>query len=357
VRRAGNLVTTVDPQSAEEVRLAPEVAAERAGLTYVTDAAPGITRERHEGGWRYRRPDGTVVTDPGERARIEAIGVPPAWTQVWICPLPDGHLQATGRDARGRKQYRYHPRWRAVQDGTKFHRMGAFGHALPGLRDRIDQDLDRPGLPREKVLGAVLRLMDQTLIRIGNEEYARQNDSFGLTTLRHDHVRIEDPTTLAFEFRAKSGKEQRVRLSDPRLATVVHACHELPGQELFSYVDDGGRVVDVGSTDVNAYLRGVTHAVFTAKDFRTWGGTRTAAETLITLGPPRSSSDARRKILAALDAAAARLNNTRAVCRASYVSPRVPDAYVEGSLTAAFDRAEEHERLSHSESAMLLVLV
>jgi DNA topoisomerase-1 len=349
-------VTTLDPQSAEELRLAPEVAAERAGLTYVTDAVPGIARERREGGWRYRCPDGVVVTDPAERARIEAIGIPPAWTRVWISPVADGHVQATGRDGRRRKQYRYHPRWQEVQDRTKFHRTGAFGHALPGLRGRIDQDLDRPGLPREKVLAAVLRLMDQTLIRIGNEEYARQNESFGLTTLRHDHVRIEDSTTIAFEFRAKSGKEQRVRLSDPRLATVVHACHELPGQELFSYVDDAGRVVDVGSADVNAYLRGVTHAVFTAKDFRTWGGTRTAAETLVALGQPRSAADARRKILAALDAAAARLNNTRAVCRASYVCPRVPDAYAEGSLTAAFDRAGEHEGLSHSESAMLLVL-
>jgi DNA topoisomerase-1 len=332
------------------------VAAERAGLTYVTDAVPGITRERREGGWRYLRPDGSVVTDPDERARIEAIGIPPAWTHVWISPLPDGHIQATGRDARGRKQYRYHPRWREVQDRTKFHRVGALGRALPGLRRRIDQDLDRPGLPREKVLGAVLRLMDETLIRIGNEEYARQNESFGLTTLRHDHVRMEDATTVAFEFRAKSGKEQRARLSDPRLAAVVHACHELPGQELFSYVDDEGRVVDVGSADVNAYLRAVTHAVFTAKDFRTWGGTRTATETLAELGPPRSATDARRKILAAIDAAATRLNNTRAVCRASYVCPQVPDAYVDGRLTTALERAEGRERLSRSESAMLLIV-
>jgi DNA topoisomerase-1 len=349
-------VTTLYPQSPEELRLAPEVAAERAELVYVTDAVPGITRERHEGGWLYRRPGGDVVTDPDERARIEAIRIPPAWTHIWISPLPEGHLQATGRDARGRKQYRYHPRWRAVQDATKFHRMGPFGHALPGLRERIDRDLHRPGLPREKVLGAVLRLMDQTLIRIGNEEYARQNESFGLTTLRHDHVRIEDPTTISFEFRAKSGKEQRARLSDPRLAAVVHACHELPGHELFSYVDDHGRVVDVGSGDVNAYLRAVTHAVFTAKDFRTWGGTRIAAETLAAFGSPRSAADARRKILAAIDAAAVRLNNTRTVCRASYVCPEVPDAYVDGSLGAAFDRAEERERLSRSESAMLRVL-
>jgi DNA topoisomerase-1 len=349
-------VTTLDPRSADEVRLAPEEAAERAGLTYVTDEIPGITRERHGGKWHYRRPDGGIVTDPGERARIEAIGIPPAWTHVWISPLPDGHLQATGRDKRGRKQYRYHPRWREVQDRTKFHRMAAFGQALPGLRERIDEDLHRPGLPREKVLGAVLRLMDQTLIRVGNEEYARHNESFGLTTLRHDHVRIEDPTTVAFEFRAKSGRDQRARLSDPLLAAVVRACHELPGQELFCYTADDGRVVDIGSADVNAYLRAVTHAVFTAKDFRTWGGTRVAAETLDELGPPRSSTDARRKIVAAVDAAAARLNNTRAVCRASYVCPQVPDAYVDGRLSDAFDRAGERERLSRSESAMLLVL-
>jgi DNA topoisomerase-1 len=275
---------------------------------------------------------------------------------VWISPIPNGHILATGRDHRGRKQYRYHRRWREVRDATKYYRMGKFGRALPDLRQRIDEDLNLPGLPREKVLGAVIRLMDETLIRIGNEEYAKQNRSYGLTTLRHDHVRIEDPTTIMFEFRAKSGKEQRVRLSDPRLASVVHACHELPGQELFKYVNDDGKVVDVGSADVNTYLRALTLATFTAKDFRTWGGSVTAAEALVNLGAPRSAIDAKKKIVAAIDAAAARLNNTRAVCRKSYAHPRVPESYIDGALNDAFRRAEEQARLSHSESAVLIVV-
>jgi DNA topoisomerase I len=334
----------------------PAAVAADAGLAYVTDTAPGITRERGDDGWVYRRPDGTPITDPDERAWIDAIGIPPAWTHVWISPRPDGHILATGRDARGRKQYRYHPRWREVRDGTKYYRMGEFGTALPGLRRRIDADLDLPGLPRARVLAAVLRLMDETLIRIGNEEYARHNQSYGLTTLRHDHVRIEGSTTIMFEFRAKSGKEQRVRLSDPRLATVVHACHELPGQELFQYVDDDGKVCDVGSGDVNDYLRTVTRASFTAKDFRTWGGSVTAAEALVDLGPPRSATDAKRKIVRAIDAAAARLNNTRAVCRKSYVNPRVLDSYVDGTLDDAFRRARRRDRLRRSESAVLLVV-
>jgi DNA topoisomerase I len=330
--------------------------AEAAGLEYVSDAAPGITRERGADGWVYRRPDGTAITEPEDRAWIDAIGIPPAWRGVWISPTPRGHILATGRDSRGRKQYRYHPRWREVRDATKYHRMVEFGEALPGVRRRIDADLELRGLPRDKVLGAVVRLMDETLVRIGNEQYARENQSFGLTTLRHEHVTIEDPATVRFEFRAKSGKEQRVRLSDARLASVVHACHELPGQELFSYVDDDGRIVDVGSTEVNAYLRAISEAVFTAKDFRTWGGSVTAAEVLVGLGPPRSANDAKRKITAALDAAAARLNNTRAVCRKSYVNPRVPESYVEGSLVDAFERARERDRLRHAESAVLLAV-
>jgi DNA topoisomerase-1 len=330
--------------------------AEAAGLTYVTDTVPGITRERRGRGWAYRRPDGTLVTDPDERAWIDAIGIPPAWSEVWISPTPDGHILATGFDTRGRKQYRYHPRWRAVRDATKFHRMEEFGQGLPSLRRRVDEDLDHSGLTRERVLATVVRLMDETLIRIGNEEYARQNQTFGLTTLRREHVRIEGPDEFMFEFRAKSGKEQRVRLADPRLARVVHACHELPGQELFAYVDDNGRIVNVGSSDVNAYLRAATRAIFTAKDFRTWGGSVVAAEALADLGPPRSPTDARKKIVAAIDAAAERLNNTRAVCRSSYVDPRVPDSYLDRTLDDAFHRARERERLRRAEAATLLVV-
>jgi DNA topoisomerase-1 len=275
---------------------------------------------------------------------------------VWISPIPNGHILATGRDARGRKQYRYHRRWREVRDRTKYYRIGPFGRGLPDLRRRADADLNRPGLPREKVLAAVLRLMDETLIRIGNEEYARQNGSYGLTTLRHEHVRTDGTATIRFEFRAKSGKQQQVQLSDPHLAEVVHACHELPGQELFQYVDDDGRVVDVGSADVNAYLRTITGEVYTAKDFRTWGGSVTAAEALVRLGPPRSATDAKKKIVAAIDAAAARLNNTRAVCRSSYVDPRVLDAYPDGALEDAFGRTTARPRLKHAEAAVLLIL-
>jgi DNA topoisomerase-1 len=334
----------------------PVEQAESAGLRYVNDAAPGITRQRSGNGWRYKRPDGTLITDPAERARIDAIGIPPAWTDVWISPARDGHIQATGRDARGRKQYRYHPRWREIRDRTKYYRLGPFGHGLPKLRRRVDADLERPGLPRERVLATVLRLMDETLIRIGNEEYARQNSSYGLTTLRHEHVRTDGSATIRFEFRAKSGKQQQVQLTDPRLAAVVHACHELPGQELFQYVDDDGRVVDVGSGDVNDYLRAITGAVYTAKDFRTWGGSVTAAEALARLGPPRSAADAKKKVVAAIDAAAARLNNTRAVCRRSYVDPRVLDAYPNGALEDAFERTTARPRLKHAEAAVLLLL-
>jgi DNA topoisomerase-1 len=337
--------------------IAPDAAlTECAGLVYVTDERPGITREPIKDGWLYRRPDGSVISDPDERGWIDALRIPPAWTDVWISPIREGHLLATGRDSRGRKQYIYHPRWRHVRDETKYHRIGSFGRALAGLRQRIEQDLNLPGLPREKVLAAVIRLMDLTLIRVGNEEYARQNEHYGLTTLRHEHVRFCGPATVAFEFRAKSGKEQRVLLSDPRLAEIVHECHELPGQELFCYVDDDGRVVDVGSGEVNVYLRHITRAIFTAKDFRTWGGTVTAAAKLADLGPPRSAVDAKRKINAAIDAAAARLNNTRAVCRKSYVHPRVPDSYADGSLVETMVAARKRPRLTRAESGVLLVV-
>jgi DNA topoisomerase-1 len=331
-------------------------ATDEAGLVYVNDAIPGITRERDGDGWVHRRPDGTVIDDAAELARIKAIGIPPAWTHVWISPISDGHILATGRDAKGRKQYRYHPLFRAVRDATKFHRMSEFGKALPILRTRVQADLALEGLPRNRVLAAAVRLMDETLIRVGNEEYERQNHSYGVTTLHREHVQL-DGETLQFEFRAKSGKEQHVRLRDPLLARIVHACEELPGQELFQYVDDHGHLVHIGSGDVNAYLRAVTAMIITAKDFRTWGGSVTAAEALVDLGPPKSPTDAKRKILVGIDAAAARLNNTRAVCRKSYVHPRVPETWVDGTLNDAYTRAGAHDRLSHSEAAVLDVVV
>jgi DNA topoisomerase I len=257
--------------------LDPFLAADEAGLVYVNDAIPGSTRKRDGKDWLFRGPDGAVVSDPAARDRILAIGIPPAWTDVWISPIPSGHIQATGRDSKGRKQYRYHPLFRAVRDATKVHHMAAFGAALPVVRLRIERDLSLEGLPRDKVLAATVRLMDETLIRIGNDEYERQNQSYGITTFHHEHVRV-DGATMQFEFRAKSHKEQQVRLRDPLLARVVAACEELSGQLLFQYIDDREHVLRVSSADVNDYLRVTSSAALTAKDFRTWGGSVTAAE-------------------------------------------------------------------------------
>jgi DNA topoisomerase-1 len=330
------------------------VAADEAGLYYVNDARPGITRRRRGSGWSYRRPDGKAV-DASDRAWIEAIVIPPAWTDVWISPVPDGHILATGRDQRGRKQYRYHPRWREVRDGNKYHRMSEFALALPTLRQRIERDLRRRGLPRNKVLGAVVRLLDDTLIRIGNAEYAADNESYGLTTLQDDHATVTG-RTVEFEFRGKSGKEQDIVLRDRRLASIVKACQDLPGEELFQYLDDDGRVVDVSSGDVNEYLRTLTGDTFTAKDFRTWGGSVTAAEALADMGPAATATEAKRNVVAAIDAAATALGNTRTVARNCYVHPRVTESYEDGSLHDAFAKAKEKPRFSAGEDAVLRLL-
>ena len=262
-------------------------AAREAGLRYSTDSRPGWTRHRAGRGFSYRDTDGSTIRDAETIARIRALAIPPAWTDVWICPWPNGHLQATGRDARGRKQYRYHARWRARRDTDKFDRMLAFAKALPRIRKRCDADLARRGLPREKVLAAVVRLLELTLIRVGNDEYARLNRSFGLTTLRDRHVRVER-SAIRFRFRGKSGKQHEVGLRDRRLARVVRTCQELPGQELFQYVDEDGLVRDVTSDDVNDYLRQVGGGAFTAKDFRTWAGTVLAYRALRALQPADS---------------------------------------------------------------------
>ena len=330
------------------------VAADEAGLYYVNDARPGITRRRRGKGWSYVRPDGKKVNGK-ERAWIDAIVIPPAWTDVWISPVPDGHILATGRDQKGRKQYRYHPRWREVRDGNKYHRMSEFGLALPTLRKRIEVDLSRRGLPRDKVLGAVVRLLDDTLIRIGNAEYAADNESYGLTTLQDDHATVTG-ATVEFEFRGKSGKDQDVVLRDRRLANIVKACQDLPGEELFQYLDDDGEVVDVSSGDVNEYIRGLTGGTFTAKDFRTWGGSVLAAETLADAGPPATMTEAKRHVLAAIDAAAAALGNTRTVARNCYVHPRVTESYEDGTLVDAFESAKEKPRFSIGEDAVLRLL-
>jgi DNA topoisomerase I len=312
----------------------PYESAEEAGLRYVSDSTPGIRRRRAGTGFTYLDPGGRRITDGATLARIRSLAIPPAYADVWISPRPNGHIQATGRDARGRKQYRYHPRWREVRDETKFGRMLAFSEALPRIRKRVEQDLSRPGLPREKVLAAVVLLLELTGIRVGNDEYARTNQSFGLTTLREDHVEVSG-STMRFEFRGKSGKVHRVSLNDRRLARIVARCQSLPGEELFQYVDDEGVHQTIGSSDVNDYLREIAGDEFTAKDFRTWSGTLLALAALEALGPAPSEREARSTIVAAIDQVAERLNNTRAVCRKYYVHPVILEAYLTGTLLRA----------------------
>jgi DNA topoisomerase-1 len=302
-----------------------------AGLRYVSDASPGIARRPRGGSFSYLLPNGLRVREAETLARIRSLAVPPAWRQVWICRRKDGHLQATGRDARGRKQYRYHPRWRETRDETKYGRVAAFLRALPRIRRRVSRDLARPGLPREKVLATLVRLLETTFIRVGNPEYARENDSFGLTTLRDRQVCVRG-SRMRFEFRGKSGVEQRVELSDPRLAAIVRRMQDLPGEELFQYVDERGDTRTVQSEDVNAYLQETAGAEFTSKDFRTWAGTVLAAETLRAIGPAASCADARRNLARAIGAVAARLGNTKAVCRKCYVHPLILERYLDGSL-------------------------
>ncbi len=309
----------------------PIGAARAAGLHYVTDLAPGITRKRAGRGWSFTGVDGTTIHDRAELRRIKALAIPPAYTDVWICVDPRGHLQATGRDAKGRKQYRYHPRWREIRDETKYGRMIAFGDALPLIRQRVDEDLTRRGLPREKLLATVVRLLETTLIRVGNDEYARTNESFGLTTLRDDHADIEG-ATVRFSFRGKSGKEHRIDIRDRRLASIVKRSQDLPGQDLFQYLDEVGDQHTLGSADVNAYLREITGQDFTAKDFRTWAGTVLAAHALQEFERVDSEAAAKRNIVAAIERVAERLGNTPAVCRKCYVHPAVVDAYLDGTL-------------------------
>jgi DNA topoisomerase-1 len=330
--------------------------ARAAGLRYSTDARPGIGRKRAGRGFSYRDVEGNPIRDPAVLGRIRALAIPPAWTDVWICPDPNGHLQATGRDARGRKQYRYHARWRSRRDETKYERLIEFGRILPRIRRRCEADLTRPGMSREKVLAAVVRLLETTLIRIGNDEYARLNRSFGLTTLRRRHVSVEG-AAIRFRFRGKSGQRHEVGLRDRRLAAIVRRCQELPGQELFAYVGEDGEVHDVASEDVNAYLREISGANITAKDFRTWAGTVLAYRALRAAGAAEDARAAKKNVLAAVKETALHLGNTPAVARRSYVHPAVVDAYLDGSFRSALlvaaeervtppsttDRAEELE--------------
>jgi DNA topoisomerase I len=307
------------------------------GLRYIDDTGPGISRRLVRGEFRYFYADGKPVKDKEEIARIRKLAIPPAYADVWICPQANGHLQATGRDARGRKQYRYHPHWRLLRDATKYHRMLAFGHALPKIRRRVRLDLLRPALCREKVLATVVSLLEATLIRIGNEEYARSNQSFGLTTLRNRHVKISGKQLL-FKFRGKSGQQHEIALSDERLARIVKRCRELPGQELFQYVDDEGARHVVNSADVNLYLKEITGEDFTAKDFRTWSGTVLAATALADIEAFDSETEAKRNVVQAIESVACLLGNTPTICRRCYVHPEIIDAYFDRTLTASLRR-------------------
>lgn len=309
------------------------------GLLYVNDDDPGLRRVKSGDGFAYRDPDGDKVSDAATLERIRLLAIPPAWTDVWICPSPRGHIQATGRDQKGRKQYRYHEAWRRDRDGLKFGRMIAFGRALPKLRSRVEADLALRGLPRDKVIAAVVRLMELTLIRVGNEEYAQANKSFGLTTLRDRHAKLSS-VGGTFQFKGKSGKVHTTGFRDKRLARIVKACQDVPGQRLFQYIDDDGQRRSVESADVNAYIRATIGEDFSAKDFRTWAGTLAAARALCLIPKAGSATEAKRNVNTCVKAVAGLLGNTAAVCRGSYIHPLVLEAYQQGVLPLKPGRSE-----------------
>lgn len=332
-------------------------AAEEAGLHYVSDDRPGYTRRTNNGEFEYLDTEGKTIGDEQRLLRIKRLAIPPAWTDVWICPSPSGHIQATGRDARGRKQYRYHDRWRELRDENKFGRLAAFAKALPNIRLRIAKDLKLPGLPRQKVLATVVRLLERTFIRIGNEEYARENKSFGLTTMQDRHVTVKG-AQLRFRFRGKSGRAHEVDMTDRRIAKIVSKCQELPGQDLFQYIDDG-EVRDVASQDVNDYLREITNENFTAKDFRTWAGTVLAAIALNAQGEFETKKQAKANVKTAVCAVAQLLGNTPAICRKCYVHPAIIEGYLSGRQIAGLGEAIETSdniNLRAVESAVLKFL-
>jgi DNA topoisomerase I len=335
----------------------PVAAAADAGLRYVTDDAPGIRRRRRGKGFTYLDVDGRPLRDAETLQRLRSLAIPPAWTEVWICPNPRGHIQATGRDARGRKQYRYHPRWREVRDATKFNRMMEFGEALPGLRRRIRRDLARIEMPREKVLATVVRLLETTCIRVGNDEYLKSNGTFGLTTLRNHHVDVRGER-LFFRLRAKGGKRQEAVLSDRSVAKVVRECQEIPGYELFQYRDADGAPQPIDSADVNDYLRTVTGNNFTAKDFRTWMGSVHALARLREVSASELEAT-KANLLGVLDHVAKQLGNTRAVTRKFYVHPGLQQEYLEGRLIARLARLRKPRPvagLSGDETLLLALL-
>jgi DNA topoisomerase I len=339
----------------------PKDAAESVGLRHVSDEQPGIRRKKSGNGFSYSNPGGTAIADKQVLRRIRSIVVPPAWSDVWICRTANGHIQATGRDAKGRKQYRYHPAFREVRESTKYDHMMAFAHALPGIRAKVGEHMTQRGLPREKVLATVVHLLETTLIRIGNDDYAKQNDSYGLTTLKNRHVAI-DGTQLRFQFKGKSGKKWSVTIRDRRVAKVIKACQELPGQELLQYIDESGDCQDVTSADVNAYLQEITGTDITAKDFRTWAGTVLAALALRELEGFDSAAKAKKNIRIAVERVASRLGNTPTICRKCYIHPELISSYLEGSLLLEIKSEAESELrdkiagLTPEEAAVLATL-
>jgi DNA topoisomerase-1 len=351
----------IDTVATLEAALDPTVAAKRAALRYVNDSMPGITRHNARNGFDYRLPDGSLVRDIATLKRIRALAIPPAWTDVWICRDPNGHLQATGRDQRGRKQYRYHARWREVRDEAKYGKLLIFARVLPLIRARVEEDLKRPGLQRERVLAAVVRLMQLTLFRVGNSEYAKSNKSYGLTTLRDRHVRVEG-SHIHLSFRGKSGNRYESDIDDRRLARIVKGCRDLPGYELFQYLDDEGNQHVVGSEEVNAYLREITGEEITAKDFRTWAGTHLAAEALRGFRHLDTESKRKKAIVRAVEKVARHLGNTPAVCRRCYIHPAILDGYVDGTLLEALAAKtdaylkENIEHMSPEEAAVTAFL-
>ncbi len=323
----------------------PVASAKAAGLRYVTDQKPGIHRLKHGKAFRYVDADNKSVKETETLARIKSLVIPPAWQDVWICDDPNGHLQATGRDARGRKQSRYHPHWRQVRDETKYERMILFGDALPIIRRQVDHDLTRLGLPREKVLATIVRLMETTSIRVGNVEYARENGSYGLTTMRNRHVAVHG-TTVTFDFKGKSGVHHTVDVQNKRLARIVQQCHDLPGYELFQFVDHDGNRHSIHAEDVNDYLNQITGQHFTAKDFRTWAGTVLTAMLLRECEPYETQTQAKKNVIQAIKTVAARLGNTPSVCRKCYIHPAVLEHYFSGAMLEAIETevAEQVDR-------------
>jgi DNA topoisomerase-1 len=313
-------------------------AAEEAGLQYVSDNRPGYARTAKNGEFEYLDTQGKTIRDEPRLLRIKRLAIPPGWTDVWICPSPTGHIQATGRDARRRKQYRYHERWRELRDENKFGRLADFANALPKIRRRVARDMRLPGLPREKVLATVVRLLERTFIRIGNEEYARANKSFGLTTMKDRHVKVKGPR-LRFRFRGKSGRQHEVDITDRRIAKIVSKCQDLPGQALFQYLSDQGEVRDITSQDVNDYLREITNENFTAKDFRTWAGTVLATIALNAQGEFETKKQAKANVKTAICAVAHFLGNTPAICRKCYVHPAIVEAYLAGRQVGGLTEA------------------